>query len=622
MNRPNLHALRPWTPEDVARAGRTPDQVQLVGKRVFWSESRPAEGGRVSLLSAEPGRAPVECVPTPFSARSRLLEYGGGAFTVGGGGLWFVNDPGQDIYRIDLMASEGRPMQVWTAAGDRFGDLQWDAVHGRLLAVREEAGGRISVVALGPHGLQELASGADFYANPRVSPDGRWLLYLAWNAPHMPWDSAALYRTALVEGRAQAIEHLVGGLGRAVCQAEFDAHGGIVLLGEVDGWWNPLRWLAGSLHNLWPQPVDCGFPRWQANMRQLAALDDGRVAWVVTRRGQRQLMLLDHHGAMALDLPWTEYASLVSAGTMLACVAAAPDRRPEVVHLTLDPPRATVCSMPEPMPAGVGISLPQWLVFPSGEGESFGHYYPPLSGGNPTGTLPPLMVRGHGGPTSRAVTALEPRIQFWTSRGFAVLDVDYRGSTGYGQAYRQALTGCWGEADVADCVAGARFLAATGRADGGRCVISGSSAGGYTVLCALAFHRLFAAGGCYYGIGDLEALAQDTHKFEAHYLDSLVGPWPAAAAVYRARSPRGHARQITAPVIFFQGLEDRVVPPAQCRDMVQALRENGIEAESLEFPGEGHGFRRAETLATCLSAEANFYARILRLNGWESTSLP
>ncbi|MGB7290394.1 MAG: prolyl oligopeptidase family serine peptidase, partial [Candidatus Macondimonas sp.] len=226
------------------------------------------------------------------------------------------------------------------------------------------------------------------------------------------------------------------------------------------------------------------------------------------------------------------------------------------------------------------------------------------------GTLPPLMVRGHGGPTSRAVTALEPRIQFWTSRGFAVLDVDYRGSTGYGQAYRQALDGRWGEADVTDCVAGARHLASTGHVDGARCVISGSSAGGYTVLCALAFHRLFAAGACYYGIGDLAALAQDTHKFEAHYLDSRVGPWPAAAAVYQARSPRWHARQITAPVIFFQGLEDRVVPPAQCRDMVQALREKGIDTECHEFPGEGHGFRRAETIAACLTAEVAFYASL------------
>ena len=610
MNSPYPHGLRPWTPAEVARAGRMPDQVQLFGGRAYWSETRPAEGGRVSLLSAEPGRAPVECLPTPFSARSRLLEYGGGAFTVGGGGLWFVNDPGQDLYRIDLMAAEQRPIQVWAAAGDRCGDLQWDAAHGRLLAVREEAGGRISVVALGPHGLQELAGGADFYANPRVSPDGRWLLYLAWDAPHMPWDAAALYRTALSEGRSQAPEHLVGGPGQAVCQAEFDAFGGIVLLGEVDGWWNPLRWHEGGLHNLWPQPVDCGFPRWQANMRQLAVLDDHRIVWVATHHGRRQLMLLDEQGARALDLPWTEYASLVGTAMTLACVAAAPDRRPEVVRITLDPLRATACSMPEPLPAGVGISLPQWLAFPNGEGEAFGHYYPPLAGGNPAGSLPPLMVRGHGGPTSRAVTALEPRIQFWTSRGFAVLDVDYRGSTGYGQVYRQALAGRWGEADVADCVAGARYLASTGQVDGARCVISGSSAGGYTVLCALAFHRLFAAGACYYGIGDLAALTQDTHKFEAHYLDRLVGPWPEIAAVYQARSPRWHARQITAPVIFFQGLEDRVVPPAQCRDMVQALRENGIHTECHEFPGEGHGFRRAETIAACLTAEVAFYASL------------
>jgi dipeptidyl aminopeptidase/acylaminoacyl peptidase len=348
-------------------------------------------------------------------------------------------------------------------------------------------------------------------------------------------------------------------------------------------------------------------------MRQLAVLEDGRIAWIATRHGQRQLLLFDpvRSSVSPLDLPWTEYASLSGAGDRLACIAAAPDRRPAVIDITFDPVQATTHSQEPMLSGGVWISRPQWLTFPNGEGEAFGHYYPPRPSGENISARPPLLVRGHGGPTSRAITALEPRIQFWTSRGYAVLDVDYRGSTGYGQSYRRALDGRWGEADITDCVAGADFLAATGRIDGRRCVISGSSAGGLTVLGALVFHDRFAAGACYYGIGDLAALAQDTHKFEAHYLDSLVGPWPAAAALYRARSPCFHVQRITAPVIFFQGLDDRVVPPAQCREMFGLLRENGIAAQYHEFAGEGHGFRRAETIAACLAAEADFYAHVL-----------
>ncbi|HMM45138.1 MAG TPA: prolyl oligopeptidase family serine peptidase [Candidatus Macondimonas sp.] len=603
---------RPWTATEVASAGRTPDQVHRSGDRLYWSESRPDEGGRVSLMQARPGETPVEILPAPFSARSRLLEYGGGAFAVGGGALWFVSDPGQDLYRLDL-ADGAVPQRIWTGGPDRFGDLYWDAAHARLLAVREAADGRLSLVAVDTGGLTELAAGADFYANPRVSVDGRALLFIAWDAPHMPWDAAALYRAILVGGRPCDVQRIAGGPGRSVCQAEFDARGDIVLLGETDGWWTPLRWHDGALHRLWPEPVDCGFPRWQAGMRQLALLDDGRIVWVATSRGQRQLMVFEPIAATvaALDLPWTEYAGLTAWGLQLACIAAAPDRRWEVIALSLDPARSTVCSDAPPLPAGVCVSSPQWLAFRSGEGEAYGHFYAPAPRRGDTGALPPLLVRGHGGPTSRATTALEPRTQFWTSRGFAVLDVDYRGSTGYGQAYRQALDGRWGEADVADCVAGADFLVATGAVDGARCVISGSSAGGLTVLGALAFHERFAAGGCYYGIGDLAALAQDTHKFEAHYLDSLVGPWPAAEAIYRARSPRFHAGRIRAPVIFFQGAEDRVVPPAQCREMARLLRENGIAADYHEFPGEGHGFRRAETVIACLEAEAAFYARVL-----------
>lgn len=603
---------RVWMPEDVARAGCTPDQVGWLGDRLFWSESRPHQSGRTTVMSAATGAAAAECLPAPFSARSRLLEYGGGAFTLGGGALWFVNDPGQDLYRIDPFDA-GRAQRVWQAGTDRFGDLQWDAAHHRLLAVREQVDGRLSIVALGRHGLETLASGADFYANPRVSADGHTLIFIAWDMPHMPWESAALYRADLVDGMPRQVRQIAGGPDRSVCQAEFDTQGGVVLLGEVNGWWNPLRWHDGALHNLWARPIECGFPRWQADMRQLAILEDGRVAWIATQQGQRRLLLLDPATAAAtpLDLPWTEYASLSGMGDRLACVAAAPDRRPEVIRISLDPASATACSSAPALPPGIPVSRPQWLAFPSGEGEAFGHYYLPPPGSPSAGNPPPLLVRGHGGPTSRAVTALEPRTQFWTSRGYAVLDVDYRGSTGYGQAYRKALDGRWGEADVADCVAGADFLVSTGRVDGRRCVITGSSAGGLTVLGALAFHDRFAAGGCYYGIGDLAALAHDTHKFEARYLDSLVGPWPDAEPVYRARSPQYHAGKIKAPVIFFQGLEDRVVPPAQCRAMVCALRDNGVEAVYHEFAGEGHGFRRAETVIACLTAEAAFYARLL-----------
>jgi len=562
--------------------------VQVSGDAIYWSEGRPAEAGRQVVVRWRPGEEPVDVLPAPFSARTTVHEYGGGAFCVDGGTLYFSNYDDQRLYRVDA-GGEPRPI---TPEGARYADAD---VHGdRLVCVRErhlDEGVVNDIVEMRDGELMVVASGHDFYAAPRFAPDGR-LAWLAWDHPRMPWDG-----TVLEPGP------VAGGPEESITQPRWSADGALHWISDRTGWWN----LYCDGEPLAPMEAEYAEPDWVFGQSTYDLLSDGRV---VARWSGRLAVL----GEDPLDLPYTSFSSVRAYGDTVAVIAASPTLAPAVVVIDPATAEVTVVRTSRPTPIDPGyLSTPRPIAFPTAGGATaHALFYPPANRDHdgPPGERPPLMVTSHGGPTSQASTSFELRTQFWTSRGFAVVDVDYRGSSGYGRAYRRQLDGQWGVADVDDCVAAAQHLAATGEVDGRRMVVRGSSASGLTTMLALT-KGVFAAGTSLYGVVDLATLATDTHKFEARYLDGLVGPWPEATEVYRQRSPLTHAGELTAPLLVIQGLDDKVVPPSQAEVLVDALRGAGLPFAYLTFEGEGHGFRKAETIRRVVEAELSFYGQVL-----------
>jgi dipeptidyl aminopeptidase/acylaminoacyl peptidase len=600
--------------------------------RLCWLEARSTEKGRVVLVAeGEGGGTPVELTPAEHSLRSRVHEYGGGAVACAGDQLVYVNFADQRLYRI---GGDGRPVPLTAPSGEgdpalRFADMAFDPTGGRIACVREDhrGGGEpantvvlVDLDGATPEG-RVVADGHDFFAAPRFSPDGRWLCYLSWDHPNMPWDGTDLWRAPVTADGVGAPEHVAGGPSESIFQPEWSPDGVLHFVSDRTGWWNLYRLGPAGAEPVFPIEADCGLPLWQFGMRSYAFLPDGTPIVAVIEQGiSRLYRVKDGHGER-IDVGWDVVGSpfVTPAGVMLACgsftrpsAVVAVDARALAAPATAAQGRVLRASAQLDLDPGL-VSTAKPVSWPTGDGaEAHGFHYPPANprfSGTP-GTLPPLIVRSHGGPTGAVSPEFSLAIQYWTSRGFAVLDVNYRGSTGYGRAYRDALKAQWGVADVEDCASGARFLAAQGLVDPDRLVIRGGSAGGYTTLCALAFTDSFRAGASHYGIGDLRALARDTHKFESRYLDALVGPLPEAEAVYEARSPLLHAGRITCPVIFLQGLEDKVVPPNQAEAMVAALRANGVPVAYLAFPGEQHGFRQAPNIIRALEAELWFYGRV------------
>ncbi|MGI8808168.1 MAG: prolyl oligopeptidase family serine peptidase [Acidimicrobiales bacterium] len=569
--------------------------LQVSGDALYWSEGRPAEAGRQVIVRWEPGHDPVDVVPPPFSARTTVHEYGGGAFCVDGDTVYFSNFDDQRLWRVD----PGQAPRPITPEGARYADAD---VHGATLAcVRERhlAPGVVNdLIELPTDGSAEpavVAQGHDFYAAPRFGPDGR-LVWLAWDRPRMPWDG-----TVLEPGP------IAGGPEESVSQPRWSPDGALHWISDRTGWWNLYR--EGEAVD--PRDAEFSGPDWVFGQSTFAFLPGGRVVAAWTEAGTGRLAIL---GRPPLDLPFTSFTSVRAYGDKVAAIAASPTQAPAVVVIDPADAEVTVVRSSRPAPVDPGyLSTPRPIEFATtGGATAHALFYPPANEDcdGPPGELPPLMVTSHGGPTSAASRSLELRTQFWTSRGFAVVDVDYRGSSGYGRAYRKQLDAQWGVADVDDCVAAARHLSEAGTVDGRRMVIRGSSASGLTTLLAL-MKGVFAAGASLYGVVDLAALATDTHKFESRYLDGLVGPWPEAAEIYRQRSPIARAEEIAAPLIIFQGLDDKVVPPSQAEVMVDALRRARLPLAYLSFEGEAHGFRKAETLVRTVQAELSFYGQIL-----------
>ncbi len=463
-----------------------------------------------------------------------------------------------------------------------------------------------------------LARGHDFYSFPRVSADGATLAFTCWDHPNMPWDGTELWICALDE--TGAARKLAGGPEEAIFQPEWGADGRLYFVSDRSGFWNLYAVDPGSgeEEQLTAEEADLAHPQWLFGGSTYAFVAGGAIVFVRTERGAEQLFARDPGGGPLRDLglPYTNFVfpSIKARGNRVAFVAGTPAAEPAVVVYDFaSGEREEIESGGEPFDPAY-VPTPRAVEFATGDGEvAHGFYYPPTNPEfeAPAGEAPPLIVESHGGPTSHVVPLLKPEFLYWTSRGFAIIDVNYRGSTGFGRAYREKLKGTWGVVDNEDCVRAALHLAENGEADGKRLTIRGGSAGGYATLCALVFHDDFAAGASYFGVADTEGLATDTHKFESRYLDQLIGPYPERADLYRERAPIHHVEQLRSPVILFQGLEDEIVPPNQAETMAAAMKENGVPHAYLAFEGEQHGFRKAETNIRCLEAELYFYGRVL-----------
>ncbi len=601
-------------------------EPRLDGADCYWLEQRPTEGGRSVLVRRGADGMETDVTPDGFNVRTRVHEYGGGAYAVTDGTVFFANFTDQRVYRQTLDGS-GQPLTP--AAALRYADFAVDAPRQRLIAVREDhrdpnAEPVNTLVQIdwqdataNTDGGRVLVSGDDFYSSPRLSPDGTQLAWLSWNHPDMPWDSASLWLARIADdGTLHDHVHIAGGAAESVCQPEWSPDGVLHFISDRNGWWNLYRWQDETCIALRKSTVDFGIPHWVFGQSTYAFLDAKTLLCVYTDNGAWQLAILDILSGLIseLETPYSEFHGLRVAAGRVLCVVGAPNLDTAVAQI--DPDTGTVEILRHASHSTLDpgmLSLPEAITYPSANGRTAqALYYAPRNSGctAPPDELPPLIVRGHGGPTAMSSTALHLGIQYWTSRGFAVLDVNYTGSSGFGRAYREALNGQWGVIDVEDCVYGARYLVAQGLADVERLAIRGGSAGGYTALCALTFHKLFKAGASLYGVSDLETLARDTHKFESRYLERLVGPYPAQRELYRARSPIDHVDQLNAPVIFLQGSEDKVVPPDQARHLVDALRDKGLPVAYLLFDGEGHGFRQAANITRAIEAELYFYGKV------------
>ncbi|MBW4682878.1 MAG: DUF829 domain-containing protein [Microcoleus vaginatus WJT46-NPBG5] len=598
--------------------------IAVDGEDIYWVEMRPAEGGRNVLVRRTPQGEIADCTPAGFNVRTRVHEYGGGSFAVADGTIYFSNFADQRLYR---QTPDSEPQPLTPAGVDlRYADATIDRQRNRLICVREDFTGSshepantlVSVSFAGGDSGEVLVSGDDFYASPRLSPDGSHLCWLSWNHPNMPWDGTQLWVAQLnADGSLGERQLVAGGVDESIFQPEWSPDGILYFVSDRTGWWNLYRWNAGEVEPLWEMAAEFGRPLWVFGMCTYTFASAERIICTYTQEGVWHLASLDTKAKQLekIETPYTEISSLlVDAKGRGLILAGSPSESTCVVQLNLATGERDVLRRSSEMSIDSGyLSTPQTIEFPTENGlTAYAFFYPPQNRDYtaPAGEKPPLLVKSHGGPTAAASSRLNLGIQYWTSRGFAFLDVNYGGSTGYGREYRQRLEKMWGVVDVDDCGNGARYLAEQGLVDGERLTIAGGSAGGYTTLCALVFHDTFKAGASYYGVSDLEVLARDTHKFEARYLDRLIGPYPEQQDLYKQRSPIHYTDRLSCPVIFFQGKEDKVVPPNQAEMMVEALKAKGLPVAYVLFEGEQHGFRRAESIKRALDGEFYFYSRV------------
>jgi dipeptidyl aminopeptidase/acylaminoacyl peptidase len=610
----------PITAARVAAGVRPVASPRLVGDRVLWLQSLPEEGGRIAVATTDAHGRPQIVTPAPFNVRTRVHEYGGGAFAAAGDTIWFSNFADNLVY---TQAGDAAPVPLTADGRLRHADLELDVRHDRLVAVREAHGdageprNTIVGIALDGSGDTPLAEGADFYASARVSPEGRRLAWLQWNHPDMPWQGTELWLAAIADDGTLAHARCVaGGRDESLCQPVWAPDGKLHVVSDRSGFWNLYRLEASGLVPVLPMAAEFGLPMWAFAQSSYGFNGPHEIVAACRENAISRLLRIDLRSGIATPVatPFEDIAELCVGPGFAVVEAGSPTQTTCIARIDLaDGGAAVLARSADDLPDASLLSVPRAISYPSANGRTaHAFHYPPRNAGvaSPAGARPPLIVIIHGGPTSMTTNTLRLSTQFWTSRGFAVLDVNYGGSTGFGRAYRQLLSGQWGIVDVEDCIAGARHLVEHGLVDGERLAIRGGSAGGYTTLAALAFHDVFKAGASHYGVGDLRALDADTHKFESQYTNDLLAPFPERERLYLERSPIHAADRLACPVIFFQGLDDKVVPPAQAEAMVAALQARGIPVAYLPFEGEGHGFRRKETVQRALEAELSFYAQV------------
>ena len=629
MHQPRLAPYGSWkspiTADLYASSYIGVDEPMLDCEQTYWKESRPKEGGRYVLVRQDPDGRVAEITPKEFNVRTTVHEYGGGDYLVHEGTVYFSNFKDQRLYR-QVVGQQPEPI----TPGDvdlRYADGIVDAKRKRLIVVREDHTEKtaqavnaivsIDLIEGGPGHV--LISGNDFYSNPRVSPDCSRLAWLTWNHPNMPWDGTELWLGELEPDGSLVKKQLVaGGAEESIFQPEWSPEGILYFVSDKTGWWNLYSWKEGKPEPLHPMQAELGQPQWVFRERSYGFESPNRIICSYMEKGTSHLARMETSTGNLEDvpLPYTNIYDVLTGPGYALFLGGSPTLPISLVKLDLKTLRAQVLRRAREETIDPGyISTPETIEFPTEHGKSaYAFYYAPKNKDYeaPDGERPPLLIESHGGPTGSTGTTLRYGIQFWTSHGIAVADVDYGGSSGYGREYRERLNGNWGIVDVDDCVNAARYLVKEGKVDGKRLAISGGSAGGYTTLCALTFRNLFNAGASYYGVSDLEALAKDTHKFESHYTDRLVGPYPERADLYHERSPINYTKDVSCPVILFQGLEDKVVPPDQSEKFYESVQKKGLPTAYIAFEGEQHGFRKAENLKRSIELELYFYSKLFR----------
>lgn len=607
-------------------------EIRLEGDMIYWLEGRPTEGGRYVVVGRSPNGSTTDLTPPEFNVRTRVHEYGGGAYIVDSGVIYFSNFSDQRLYR---QVPEKAPEPLTPNRAFRYADAVIDRGRDRLICVREdhttdgEAVNTLVAVSLQGSLPEEneghvLVSGCDFYASPRLSPDGSKLAWLSWNHPDMPWDATELWvATVNPDGSLGHSQKIAGGPEESIFQPEWSPDSVLYFVSDRTNWWNLYRWHSTpdsdpeeQIESICPKAAEFGLPQWVFTMSTYGFESADSLICTYLEDGIQHLARIHLQTLECTDIetPYTSMGGLRVGNGFVVFGAGSPTAPGAIVKLDLASGHIEELRRSSHVDIDGGyLSIPEVVEFPTTlDRTAYGFYYPPKNQDYvaPSGDKPPLLVKIHGGPTAATSATLDLRIQYWTSRGIAILDVNYGGSTGYGRDYRERLKGNWGIVDVDDCVNGANELVAQGKADGDRLMIDGGSAGGYTTLAALTFRDTFKAGASYYGVSDAEALAQDTHKFESRYLDSLIGPYPDRKDLYVERSPIHFTDQLSCPVIFFQGDEDKIVPPNQAETMVEALKAKGLPVSYVLFEGEQHGFRKAENIKRALDAELYFYAQV------------
>lgn len=605
-------------------------QIQFDGDDLYWVEQRPSESGRnVIVKRARDGKL-SDVTPAHFNARTRVHEYGGAAYVVDRGTIYFCNFADQRVYRQE---SGSAPHAISPAKEMRYADGVIDRSRNRMIAVREDHTGKgeaiNTIVGLGLKGDDTggniLVSGCNFYSNPRLNAAGTMLTWMQWNHPNMPWDGTELWIGG-VNSRGEIIQpkRVAGGENESIFQPEWAPDGALYFVSDRSGWWNLYRIPAsssllrggdGAIEPMQPRASEFGVPMWVFGLTTYAIESASRIACTFSEHGSHLAVLDTTTGTLdEIKTPYTSMSNPRVSNSRIALIAGSPTQAPAIILFDLKTRKLDVVHSSSEVDIDPGyLALPQAIEFPT-EKTLLAHaiYYPPANKdyAAPKDEKPPLIVKSHGGPTSATNTTLNLAIQYWTSRGFAVVDVNYGGSTGYGRAYRERLNGNWGVVDVDDCVNAAKHLVKKGLADGKRLAITGGSAGGYTTLTAIALRNVFAAAASHYGIGDLETFTKDTHKYESRYLDRLVGPYPEKRDLYRARSAMNFVDQIRCPLILFQGLEDKIVPPNQSQLMFDAVKKKGLACAYVAFAGEQHGFRQAKNIKRSLDGELYFYSQV------------